>query len=204
MIKLLILYFLSIKDTHGYEIQKFIQINQMNEWSTIQSGSIYYAMNKLEKEGLIQLLEKLNDKEKAKKLYTITAKGREVLKTLACEEMLKPIGDFASDKFLIYPIVATLSKEDLIQEISNHIVKLEEQKESVNAWYKKKSIASMTKIEKASFKFMLSNLEGQLNWHKILLDNVDETIKAVQEVSKIIEMVDFSQESLCQIMMEKF
>ncbi len=49
MIKVLILYYLSIKPTHGYEIQKFIQVNHMDEWTKIQSGSIYYAINKLEK-----------------------------------------------------------------------------------------------------------------------------------------------------------
>jgi DNA-binding PadR family transcriptional regulator len=204
MIKLLILYYLSIKDTHGYEIQKFIQINHMNEWNNIQSGSIYYAMSKLEKEGLIQLLEKVSDKEKSKKLYTITTKGKEALKTLASEEMLKPLGNFASDKFLIYPIVASLSKDDLIQEISSHITKLDKQKVSVSTWYEKKSEISMTKVEQASFELMLSNIEGQLNWHKILLDHIDETITAVKDISNIIKAVDFSGENIVGIAMEDF
>lgn len=67
MIQLLILYFLNIKSTHGYEIQRFIQLNYMEEWNSIKSGSIYYAMSQLEKKGYIVLVEKIGISEKSKK-----------------------------------------------------------------------------------------------------------------------------------------
>lgn len=203
MIKLLILYYLNIKDTHGYEIQKFVQINHMNEWNNIQSGSIYYAMNKLEKEGHIQLKEKLSDKEKSKKLYSITEKGREILNQLAREEMLKPLGNFASDKFLIYPILSVLGKDELINEITSHVAKLTQQKSSVSAWYEKKSQGPMTKVEQGSFELMLSNIEGQLTWHKILLEHIDEAMAATDEISKIIKAVDFSTDQMSGITVEE-
>jgi DNA-binding PadR family transcriptional regulator len=67
MIKLLLLYYLSVKPTHGYEIQRFIQENELDKWTKIQSGSIYYALAKLEKEGLIRQTGLIPASEKARK-----------------------------------------------------------------------------------------------------------------------------------------
>ena len=42
---------------HGYEIQRLIQASRMDIWTNILSGSIYYALNKMESDGLIPLLK---------------------------------------------------------------------------------------------------------------------------------------------------
>ncbi|MDV9924842.1 PadR family transcriptional regulator, partial [Clostridioides difficile] len=55
MIRTLILYYLNIKPTHGYEIQKFLQVSGADRWTKIQSGSIYYALAKLEKDGGVRV-----------------------------------------------------------------------------------------------------------------------------------------------------
>ena len=39
MVRILILYYLNIKTTHGYEIQKFIQETGLEQWTQIKSGS---------------------------------------------------------------------------------------------------------------------------------------------------------------------
>ncbi|WP_235689849.1 PadR family transcriptional regulator [Clostridioides difficile] len=57
MIRTLILYYLNIKPTHGYEIQKFLQVSGADRWTKIQSGSIYYALAKLEKDGGVRVLK---------------------------------------------------------------------------------------------------------------------------------------------------
>ena len=125
MIKTLILFFLSKKPTHGYEIQKFIQLNHLDSWTKIQSGSIYYALNKLEQNGIISLLNSEKSNGKEKKIYQITEKGLEELHTTILEELDKNLYDTGSDKFILYPILSGIEKDIIIKVINDHLLKLQ-------------------------------------------------------------------------------
>jgi DNA-binding PadR family transcriptional regulator len=191
MVQLLILYYLSLKSTHGYEIQKFIQLNHMEEWNNIQSGSIYYAMNKLEKNGLIGLVEKVGDSEKSRRIYAITEKGRSKLAQIALHELKKPLGSISSEKFLIYPIVANLTKREILLVIEEHITSLEKELYDINNWCEKKE-KTAGNLEKATLKLMKNTVENQILWHKALAENIDETISVSMDISRLIKTVDFS------------
>jgi DNA-binding PadR family transcriptional regulator len=192
MVQLLILYYLSIKQTHGYEIQKFIQMNQMNEWNNIKSGSIYYAINKLEKSGLIVIVDKSNSGEKAKCIYAITEKGRSELHKLALEEIKKPLGSITAEKFLIYPVVANLNKNEIIESIKEHLHKLESEKTKIIEWEQVKQDTAKN-VEKATLSMMKETVILQMEWHLALLDNIDETILLVDKIRQMIETTDYSQ-----------
>ena len=191
MIQLLILYYLSLKSTHGYEIQKFVQLNQMDEWNNIQSGSIYYAMSKLEKEGLIELVEKIGSAEKSKRIFAITEKGRKKLADMALVELKKPLGSISSEKFLIYPIMANLSKQEMLSTIREHITSLEKELDVIVNWVDIKHTIT-SKVETATLELMRSTVENQIKWHKSLAENIDEAITASLEISRLIKTVDFS------------
>lgn len=198
MVQLLILYYLSLKSTHGYEIQKFIQLNHMEEWNSIQSGSIYYAMGKLETEGLIRLVGKVGGNEKSKRIFEITEAGRNKLSEMAFHELEKPLSSISSEKFLIYPIVANLTKQEMTITIDNHISKLQNKLLEISEWYEKKQ-GKVTNIEEASFKFMRETVQNQIDWHRSFLDNLDETISAVSEITNVIKAVDFSSSADCSV-----
>ncbi len=202
MVRLLILFYLSLKSTHGYEIQKFIQLNHMEEWNNIQSGSIYYAMSKLEAEGLIKLVSKVGGNEKSKRIFEITEAGRSKLSEMAIQELAKPLGGISSEKFLIYPMVANLTKQEMTLTIENHISNLQNKLLEINKWYENKQ-GKVTNIEKASFKLMRETLQNQIDWHRSFLDNLDETISAVSEITDIIKAVDFSSTDDCSIFHNK-
>lgn len=191
MIQLLILYYLSLKSTHGYEIQKFIQLNQMDEWNNIQSGSIYYAMSKLEKEGLIELVAKVGNTEKSKRIFAITDKGRNKLAHMALQELKKPLGSISSEKFLVYPIMVNLSRQDMLSAIQDHISSLEKELDVIVNWVDIKHTIT-SKVETATLELMRSTVENQIKWHKSLADNIDEAIAASLEISRLIKTVDFS------------
>ncbi len=192
MIKALILYYLSIKPTHGYEIQKFIQVNEMDSWTKIQSGSIYYALNKLEKEGLIVLIEETGSGTKGRKLYSITERGKEELKELVKEELHSPICEVGSDKFIIFPLLNTLDKNVIAAEIKKHTQKLYDQKLYIEKWQRIKGNNQSLAVEKISFEMMLSNLEFQIKWHNALLDEMEKCIAAGKKMTKLISVFDFS------------
>lgn len=192
MVQLLILYYLSIKQTHGYEIQKFIQMNQMNEWNNIRSGSIYYAINKLESSGLIAIVNKSNAGEKAKCIYEITEKGRLQLHKMALKEIVKPLGSITSEKFLIYPILANLSKNEIIETITEHLKQLLSEKATIIEWEHEKQNTAIS-VEKATLRMMKDTISLQIKWHMTLLDNIDETISVVNKIHHMIETTDYSQ-----------
>lgn len=192
IIKVLILYYLSIKPTHGYEIQKFIQINHMDSWTKIQSGSIYYALNKLEKKGLIVLSEEVGSGAKARKVYSITEAGKVELKNLVKQELNYQISEVGSDKFIIFPLLNVLNKDEMLTELKEHIGKLNVQKKYLEKWQKIKVNEQTLEVEKIAFEMMLSNLEYQIKWHNALIDNMEDCITASKKVAKLISEFDFS------------
>ena len=192
IIKVLILYYLSIKSTHGYEIQKFIQINHMDKWTKIQSGSIYYALNKLEKDGLIVLKEEIGSGLKARKIYKITDNGRNELKELVKNELANELFPSGSDKFIIYPLLNTLDKQSMISQINSHIDRLKEKRIYLKKWQNIKINKQSLAVERISFEIMITNLEYQIKWHEALIEEMDKCIAASNEISNLISNFDFS------------
>ncbi|GAA0178970.1 PadR family transcriptional regulator [Clostridium sediminicola] len=192
IVKVLILYYLSIKSTHGYEIQKFIQTNHMDKWTKIQSGSIYYALNKLEKHGFIVLKEEIGSGSKARKIYEITDKGRDELKELVKKELDSELFSIGSDKFIIYPLLNTLDKETMISKINNHINKLKDKIAYLEKWQNIKVNENSLEVERISFEMMINNVEYQIKWHKALIKEMDKCIMTSEEISNLIASIDFS------------
>lgn len=192
IIKVLILYYLSIKSTHGYEIQKFIQTNHMDKWTKIQSGSIYYALNKLEKEGLIVLVEEIGSGSKARKIYKITDNGRDKLKELVKNEIASELFPSGSDKFIIYPLLNALDKQNIISLVNDHISGLRDKITYFKKWQKIKVNKQSLTVERISFEIMIVNLEYQIKWHEALINEMDKCIAASNEISNLISNFDFS------------
>ena len=192
MIRTLILYYLSLKSTHGYEIQKFIQTNHMDSWTKIQSGSIYYALSKLEKEGAITLQREEKVGSKVRKVYAITDKGKEELVISIKEELNREIYDVGSDKFIIYPILQGVDKKTIIEQVEKHIIKLRKQKEAQEKWQRLKIGEDSLKIERLCFQMMISNIEYQIKWHEALLEEIDTCIAASKQMASLIKRIDFS------------
>lgn len=192
MIKTLILYYLSLKPTHGYEIQKFIQVNHMDSWTKIQSGSIYYALAKLEKEGLIKLHQEENVGGKLRKVYEITTQGRNALVEGIKNELNRDLYDIGSDKFIIYPILYGIGKEEIIRQIKKHIEKLKRQKVEQEKWQKRKIDKNSLKVEAICFEMMISSLTYQIKWHEALLEELDKCKIYSEKVAELIQTVDFS------------
>ncbi|QOR35466.1 PadR family transcriptional regulator [Clostridium sp. 'deep sea'] len=193
MIKALILYFLSIKPTHGYEIQKYIQLNDLDDWTRIQSGSIYYALAKLNKDQLIELQNEVEVESRTRKIYNITDKGKEELKKLLLKQFKKPIYFVGSDKFLAYPFINEINKNKLVNTVNTHITELQTKLKQLHKWQKHKVDEKSLGIEKLSFEMMITNVKMQIKWHEALVNEIDQCIELSNRVRDLIKSVDFSQ-----------
>lgn len=77
----------------GYEIQQLIDARGLREWLTIGFSSVYYLLQKLEKQGLIssQTGDLREEKQApAHRRYTITGPGRGVLQTAVADLLRQP------------------------------------------------------------------------------------------------------------------
>lgn len=193
MIRALILYYLNVKPTHGYEIQKFLQISEIDNWSKIQSGSIYYALAKLEKDGCIEVLREEKNGAKIRKIYGITESGKEELKKDLQKELLTPITYTGSDKFFLNNILDVLSKEAITSAIEKHLTDLKQQKEYWEKWkLAKVQKDNVLKAEKIAFDMTIDSLKYQIMWHEEILINVERYILLGKETRRVIETIDFS------------
>ncbi len=193
MISAFILYYLNLKPTHGYEIQKFLQVSNVDQWTKIQSGSIYYALTKLEKDKHIQVLREERTGSRVRKIYEITNTGRKELKRAMAEEMDRPITNIGSMKFFTDPMLSTLTREELSKLINNHIGKLKEQKEYWEQWYTIKVDDSAPALNRLSFQMTIDSLNYQIRWHEELLTNLDYYVEASKGTEQIIKTIDFDQ-----------
>lgn len=192
MIRALILYFLSIKPTHGYDIQRFIEINGMDQWAKIQSGSIYYALSKLEKEGFIYTLREERNGARIRKIYSINEIGKVELRRILKEELLKPIAGVESDKFMISIMFNRLTKEEIMNGAREHIKMLEDKKNWWAMGRKLKVLDTTLKSEALHFDVVISTLEYQIKWHESLIEEVDDLIRFSNGVENLIGNIDFA------------
>jgi len=193
MISALILYYINIKPTHGYEIQKFLQVSGLEQWTKIQSGSIYYALTKLEKDKYIKVLREERTGSRVRKIFEITDSGKKELHLEMAEELDKPISTIGSMKFLMEPMLNTLNKEEMTKILSGHIAKLTEQKEFWEKWKGVKVDSNTPSISRITFEMSIVNINNQIRWHQDLLEHLEDYIRSSKEMEQIIKNIDFGK-----------
>lgn len=91
-IRLLILGILKREQPmHGYEVRRELEIWDAEQWANIAYGSIYFALNKMAEEELVEVVgtDQIN-KRPARTVYAITDKGRAAFGSLLRDYWWKP------------------------------------------------------------------------------------------------------------------
>lgn len=187
MIRGLILFYLNIKPTHGYEIQRFIQLSGTDKWAKIQSGSIYYALAKLEKEKNIAVLKEETTGSRVRKIYKITELGKKTLQNEMKEALATPLANVGSMKFITAPMLSTLSKEEITLIVVKHINELKELREFWKVWKNAKAGEKEYKLTQISFQMAIDSIENQIIWHEELLNNLDIYINDGSYTKEVIK-----------------
>ena len=94
----------------GYQIQLILQVSQTEQWAGILPGSVYHALKKLEKEGIVVLKGTEKTGNRLKSIYEITPTGKEEFSNLLKEAWQKPCLHFPSG---IYGAVSFLDDTQL-------------------------------------------------------------------------------------------
>ncbi len=89
--ELAILSLIAEAPRHGYELEQIIEQRGMRDWTEIGFSSIYYLLNKLEKEGHVaSQMQSAAGKGPARKVFNITPEGRQAHITASLEALRIP------------------------------------------------------------------------------------------------------------------
>jgi len=122
--KTLCLAVLARGDASGYEIKKTLESPPYGHFQDTGFGSIYPALTKLTEVGLADCTEMAQDKRPDKKVYSITAKGRDQL--LAA--LMEPPGPdrYRSDFLFVMFLAHLLPPEQAARLVDDRIASYEE------------------------------------------------------------------------------
>lgn len=122
-IRTLCLAILSFRDATGYEIRKLSTEGTFSYFVEASYGAIYPALNRLEADGLVTCREEAQSGKPSRKVYSITAQGREELVRALS---LPPEPDTFRSPFLLIAMCAEyLPRETVRSAIETHAEHLE-------------------------------------------------------------------------------
>ena len=124
--ELAILSLIAEQPRHGYDIEQVIEQRGMRDWTEIGFSSIYYLLNKLEKDGMVKSrLEQSVGKGPARKVYSITAEGNRA-HTQGALAALSTRPSSAKPFLLGLSNLPVIPREQLIKALNTYAVQLEE------------------------------------------------------------------------------
>ncbi|MDU0331338.1 PadR family transcriptional regulator [Paenibacillus sp. 3LSP] len=126
MTNLIILALLRDRPMHGYEIQQLIQTSRMDTWANLLSGSIYYALNKMEQEGLIQTVAEERTGARLRKIYGITEAGEVAFQNMIRESLTLTPHSVKSDFTLALSWVDAVPREEALALLRQNLQRLED------------------------------------------------------------------------------
>jgi DNA-binding PadR family transcriptional regulator len=110
---------------HGYEIEHEVKNRDMRYWTEISMSSIYKVLKKLEEKKFVKFEVKLTANNVAQKVYSLTPKGRNALKS----KVSSLFTDFDHHRWqldLAITNLNVLSKDEIKKSLDTYIKKLED------------------------------------------------------------------------------
>jgi DNA-binding PadR family transcriptional regulator len=169
--RLALLGLLKNKPLYGYELKHIIE-KHMGDWTNIAFGSIYFALNKLNKEGFVERMsEKKVGNRPSRNIYKITDKGKDEFLTL----LRKTWENFERDYYSL-DIALSFSSELPKDEVTGYINRrigilnniLIHLKKHKNEQLNNKEVPT---IAKAIFSHSEYHFKAELNWLKEILND---------------------------------
>ncbi|MGG6313220.1 helix-turn-helix transcriptional regulator [Paenibacillus macerans] len=131
MTNLIILALLRDHPMHGYEIQQMIQYSRMDTWANLLSGSIYYALNKMEQDGLIETKAEERTGARLRKIYGITEAGEAAFQKMIRESLTLSPHSVKSDFSLALSWVEAVPRDEALLLLRQN---LRQQEETLALW----------------------------------------------------------------------
>lgn len=165
MTKLLVLAMLGLQPMSGYEIKTMLELNDAQRWAGVLPGSIYNALNKLEKDGYIEVMSLETNGHRQKAIYKITEKGEAYQKELIFECLENDKVNYPTNLYSGISFAQQLPKEEAIDALKKNRDKLMHESQAVKKGLtaKKKALqGEIPEITQIVFEHMFEVIESQI------------------------------------------
>jgi DNA-binding PadR family transcriptional regulator len=166
---LIVLGFLRMRPMHGYEIQQLIQQSRMDDWANLLSGSIYYALNKMEQDGLIRAEAEVRTGNRLRKIYAITEEGEAQFREMVRESLTVSPHSMKSDLALGLAWIDAVPREEAIRLLERNLEQVERTREQWLLGREIKGSLGLTPVVMAAFDNAIGVLELDIAYLKRLI-----------------------------------
>ena len=171
--ELVILGLLKEGPKHGYQIKKLLH-KITESFATVESGSIYYPLKIMERQGLVQKETKRQQRRPEKFIYRITAKGEAKFEKLIEKSLLALERPFLNVDIALY-FLPFLNKKLVLRRLRVRQKGLER----VKSWLL--GTRSQKKNLKPHHLAILSHnielVKAEIQFNSYLIDNFDSLLK---------------------------
>jgi DNA-binding PadR family transcriptional regulator len=154
---------------YGYEIQQIIDERGLREWLTIGFSSLYYVLNKLERQNMITSQLQPEGRGPARKVYSITEGGRGVLQT-AVSDLLRQPRALGSGFELGLANLRALKPRQAYLVLHHHHIDLKQSLDQVEkAWARHKEEHPDGEHITALYTHSIAMMRAELEWMSVFL-----------------------------------
>ncbi|GGL61085.1 PadR family transcriptional regulator [Sporolactobacillus putidus] len=175
MVRLMVLGMLKIKSLSGYEIQQILQTNQSDIWAGILPGSIYHALKKMEKEGLVEVDSVEQTGHRIKAIYKITEKGQVEYIRLLKESLVENSVILPGTLYTGLAFLHDLPKDEKLRAFKEQKLMIEKELDKLRAGQKEKEqYVTLDTIARLQFENMFDHCKLQIDFIQKLIDQMEQ------------------------------
>ncbi|MCU0497432.1 MAG: PadR family transcriptional regulator [Anaerolineae bacterium] len=162
--ELTILSLLSEGARFGHDLHTVIEERGLRQWITIGFSSIYYLLNKLERQQMLRSELRLDASGVARKFYTLTDAGRGILQT-AIADLLRQPRALGSGFELGLANLHVLKPAQVYQTLSHHLADLRGRYEAIaQSWQRHQSETLISDTLRALYTHNLQMMQAEIHW----------------------------------------
>lgn len=170
MTRILVLGLLDVQPMSGYDIQQMLRLSDAERWGGVLIGSIYHALKKMAKEGLVAIdsLEQTGNRQKA--IYRITETGKTHLAELVTDSLAISSVQYPSSLYSGLSFIEKITREDALKALNNQLVTLEKEYQALENGLRLKDIAMQHTIPPMTT-LIFDNMFALVKQQRILVEN---------------------------------
>lgn len=157
---------------YGYELNQVFETRGTRHWTEIGFSSIYYVLKKLEMKGLVNSQIESQDAVPARKIYSITAKGKEELKGSIIEILSQPKRRF-SDVDLGMSNLMHLTKEEALDCFNSYLDQLIGEEAELKRFWQAQGGEDLPFFMTALFTRPLMHRQVEIEWVKQFIRTIE-------------------------------
>lgn len=200
--ELTILSLLAQGPRYGHEIQQLIDERGLREWLVIGFSSVYYILNKFEKQTMVVSELRSEGRGPARKLYRLTEAGRGVLQT-AISDLLRRPRTLGAGFELGLANLHVLKPVQVYQMLTHHRKDLQMQYDLVKqSWERHRQEDADDNHDpiRALYTHSIAMMEADIAWLKAFLEDWRSRYPAVErEALTLHQQAEDENQSVTQI-----